>query len=74
MLDGYLGELWLVRLVIQRGLGAVYFVAFLNVLCQFRPLLGERGLLPVPRYLGRVRFWDAPSLFHLRYSDRLLVE
>jgi hypothetical protein len=38
---------------------------------QFRPLLGERGLLPAPAYLARHRFRDTPSLFHVRYSDRL---
>jgi hypothetical protein len=46
-------------------------VAFLNVVNQFRPLLGERGLLPVPDYLKRVSFGEAPSLFHWRYSDRV---
>lgn len=64
---------WLARLVLQRGLGLVYLIAFLVAWGQFRPLLGERGLLPVPRYLAFVRFREAPSLFHLRYSDRLLV-
>ncbi|WP_375772156.1 lipase maturation factor family protein [Archangium gephyra] len=46
---------------------------FLVALKQFPPLLGERGLLPVPRYVAAVRFRDAPSLFHPRYSDRLLA-
>ncbi len=64
---------WFARLLLQRGLGAVYFVAFLVALTQFRPLLGEHGLLPVRRYLAGRGFWDAPSLFHLHYSDRLLV-
>ena len=31
---------------------------------QFPALLGERGLLPVPRYLARRAFRDSPSLFH----------
>ncbi|GDY29013.1 lipase maturation factor family protein [Gandjariella thermophila] len=57
------------RLVFQRGLGAVYLVAFLVAVNQFRPLLGERGLLPVPRFLERVPFRRSPSLFHLHYSD-----
>jgi hypothetical protein len=60
------------RLVIERGLGLTYLLAFLVALNQFPALLGERGLLPVPRYLGSVNFGEAPSLFHLRYSDRLL--
>src|ERR1700760_1777417 len=63
---------WLARLVLQRGLGLAYLIAFAVALEQFVPLLGEHGLLPVPRFLERVRFWQAPSLFHDRYSDRLL--
>lgn len=63
----------LARWVLQRGLGALYLLAFAGALGQFRPLLGDRGLLPVPAFLARTRFWDAPSLFHLGYSDRRLV-
>ncbi len=66
-------DYWLGRLLFQRGLGAIYLIAFLVALNQFRPLLGERGLLPAPRFLERVRFSQAPSLFHLHYSDRLLA-
>jgi hypothetical protein len=51
----------------------VYLIAFVVALEQFRPLLGERGLLPVPRFLARVSFREAPSLFYIRYSDRLLA-
>ena len=58
--------------MIERGLGAIYFVAFLVALNQFTPLLGERGLLPVPQFVAYVPFRASPSLFHLRYSDRLL--
>jgi lipase maturation factor len=65
-------DYWLARLVIERGVGAIYFVAFLVALMQFTPLLGERGLLPVPRFVASVAFGASPSLFHLRYSDRLL--
>lgn len=61
------------REVLQRGVGALLCLAFLQALGQFRPLLGDRGLLPVRQFVARVRFRDAPSLFHLRYSDRLLV-
>src|SRR2546428_7699857 len=66
-------DCWLTRLVIERALGVIYFVAFLVAVNQFRPLLGEKGLLPVPLFLSRVSFLQAPSLFHLRYSDRLLL-
>lgn len=61
----------LTRLLLQRGLGLIYFLAFLNAFNQFKPLLGERGLLPVPAFLARVRFQEAPSLFHFYYSDRV---
>ncbi|HKS22771.1 MAG TPA: lipase maturation factor family protein [Thermoanaerobaculia bacterium] len=64
--------LWLVRLLFLRGLAAIYLVAFLSALNQFPALLGERGLLPVRDFLDVVTFRDAPSLFHWRYSDRLL--
>src|SRR3990167_3337605 len=65
-------DLWLARLVFQRALGLISLVAFLVVLHQFRPLLGERGLLPVPEFVRQVPFRLSPSLFHWRYSDRLL--
>jgi hypothetical protein len=42
------------------------------VLEQFPALLGERGLLPVPRFLRGLRFRDEPTLFRLYYSDNLL--
>lgn len=64
---------WLARWLVERGLGVIYLLAFLAVVDQFRPLLGERGLLPVPRFLRTVRFREAPSLFHLHYSDRAVT-
>ncbi|QJS08727.1 lipase maturation factor family protein [Streptomyces argyrophyllae] len=66
-------DYWLSRLVFQRALAAVYLVAFLTAALQFRALLGERGMLPIPRYLARARFRRAPSLFHLHYSDRFFA-
>ena len=60
----------LARFVLERGLGLVYLIGFLVALNQFPALLGARGLLPAPRYLARVGFRQAPSLFHLHYSDR----
>ena len=60
------------RLALQRGTALMYFVAFLSALHQFRPLLGENGLLPVPLYLKRISFKRAPSIFHYHYSDRFL--
>jgi hypothetical protein len=64
---------WLGRLLFQRGLAALYLVAFLTAAAQFRPLLGEHGLLPVPRLLARTRFRDTPSVFHAHYSDRFFT-
>jgi hypothetical protein len=60
------------RLLIGRGLAGIYLVAFLVAVMQFRPLLGERGLLPAPQFLRAVPFMSAPSLFQWRYSDRML--
>jgi hypothetical protein len=61
------------RLVFQRVLAAIYLVAFAVALRQFRGLLGERGLLPIPELVRAVPFREAPSLFHFRYSDRLFA-
>jgi Lipase maturation factor len=72
-MDWYFGHVGLVRLLLQRTTAALYLIAFLVVLRQFRPLLGEQGLLPVKHFLSRASFWDAPSLFCWRYSDGLLT-
>ncbi|MFF7887268.1 lipase maturation factor family protein [Streptomyces sp. NPDC007896] len=66
-------DYWLSRLVFQRALAVLYLVAFLDAALQFRALIGERGMLPVPRFVARVAFRDAPSVFHLRYSDRFFA-
>ncbi|MER5717890.1 lipase maturation factor family protein [Streptomyces sp. NPDC002132] len=66
-------EYWTSRLVFQRALAGVYLVAFLTAALQFRALMGERGMLPVPRFTGRVPFRRAPSLFHWHYSDRFFA-
>jgi hypothetical protein len=66
-------ESWLARLVFQRSLAGVYLVAFVVAANQYRALLGEHGLTPVRRYLGRESFRRSPSLFHLRHSDRMFL-
>ncbi|MEU7565473.1 lipase maturation factor family protein [Streptomyces fradiae] len=66
-------DYWLGRLVFQRGLAGLYLVAFLCAALQFRPLIGERGMTPVPAYLRRVPARRAPSLFRLHYSDRFFA-
>jgi hypothetical protein len=56
-------DLWIPRLLFQGGLEIVYFIAFLVAANQFRPLLGEHGLQPVPLFVNRIAFQDSPSLF-----------
>lgn len=71
MLEGlYQGDYWLSRFVIHRGIGLMYLIAFSVALNQFRPLVGENGLLPAPRFLKRISFKKAPSIFHWHYSDK----
>ena len=48
------GDYDLARFVLQRGIAAIYLLAFVSSARQFPALLGEHGLLPVPRYLARV--------------------
>jgi hypothetical protein len=62
----------LARQVLQRGVAALYAVGFVSAILQFPALLGERGLLPVPRYVAHTPRWRSPSLFRLHYSDRYL--
>ncbi len=61
---------WLTRLIFQRALGVAYLIAFLCARNQFRPLLGERGILPVPSYIRSVPFRASPSLFYFMPKDR----
>jgi hypothetical protein len=68
-MNAYFGDLWLARLLLQRGMAAVYLVAFITVARQFKPLLGEHGLLPVPAFLKHADFRSAPSVFFWHYSD-----
>jgi len=64
-----LAPYWYSRFVFERGLALIYLVAFVAVINQFVPLLGERGLLPVPRFVEAVPFRVSPSLFYLRATD-----
>ena len=56
-----------------RAMAVIYLIAFLVAANQFRPLLGARGILPIPHFVRAVRFRRAPSLFHLHYSDRFFA-
>lgn len=80
-MDGFAAvDFGFAREVLQRGVAALYLVAFISTLNQFRPLLGERGLLPVTRLLAwaesspsRARLLR-PTLFRrIRYTDRRLA-
>ena len=66
-------EYWLGRLILERGTAVVYVFAFVAAARQFHALIGEHGLLPVPRYLARHSFIRTPSIFHLHYSDRFFA-
>jgi hypothetical protein len=68
----------LVRWLVLRLLGVVLAFAFLGLLLQGEPLLGEHGLTPIGTYLDRLRaagqtFWDVPSVFWLASSDTALT-
>jgi hypothetical protein len=59
------------RFLLERGIAAIYVIAFVVALRQFPALCGDRGLEPAGEFLRLVpRFLDAPSLFRwLGYSD-----
>lgn len=80
-MDGFAAvDFGFARELLQRGIAALYLVAFVSSLNQFRPLLGERGLLPAPALLDWIgekkerRRMLHPTLFlRIRYSDRRLA-
>jgi hypothetical protein len=60
---------WYSRFLLERALALIYLVAFLVAANQFVPLLGEHGLLPVPRFIQAVPFSTSPSLFFFAPTD-----
>ncbi|GAA4173696.1 lipase maturation factor family protein [Gryllotalpicola koreensis] len=66
------GDYDVAREVLQRGVAAVFLIAFLSAADQFPALLGEHGLLPVPRFLGSAYARRQPTVFRWHYSDRML--
>src|SRR5579872_3573905 len=64
---------WLTRFAFQRGLALIFLVAFLNALNEFKPLLGERGILPVPLFLKGTSFGSSPSLFFFAHTDAVFT-
>ena len=60
------------RFVLERGLAALYLIAFLVAANQFPALSGDRGLEPARHLLAATSLRRTPSIFHLGYSDRRL--
>ena len=74
-------DFWLTRFVFLRFLGLVYLVAFISLVRQVIPLLGERGLTPARQHLDGIRYnfrnggvamWKLPTLFWFNCSDKAL--
>ena len=74
-------DYYLTRFVFLRALGFVYFFAFLSLLKQVIPLLGEKGLTPAKSYLNALRprfknktiaFWNIPTIFLFYKFDYIL--
>ncbi|NLU85053.1 lipase maturation factor family protein [Rhodococcus sp. HNM0569] len=59
--------------VFRKGLAALYLVAFVAALRQFRALLGTRGLTPIPDFVAESSMRASPSVFHWRYTDRFFA-
>lgn len=61
------------REVLQRGVAALYIVAFISAANQFPALAGEHGLLSAPRFLRSTAARRQPTVFRWHYSDRFLL-
>ena len=75
-------QYWLTRFVFLRFLGGMYFVAFLILVNQGLPLIGENGLLPAINFIDIVgsrhestfaAFLKIPSLFWFHLSDSIIM-
>src|SRR5436305_12350685 len=60
---------WLTRLVFEKALALVCLIAFIGAVNQFKPLLGEHGLLPITLCVKQAAFREAPSLFFFYPKD-----
>ncbi len=66
-------DYWLTRLCFQEGLAALYCIAFLILINQFRGLLGSKGIIPTAPLIHQTPFWNAPTLFWFRSTDRFFM-
>ena len=75
-------EYWLTRFVFLRFLGLIYFVAFLILVHQIIPLIGENGLLPFNVFFESLNkksatpfqaFLNWPTIFWFLPSDAWLL-
>lgn len=64
---------WVTRDVFSRLLGLVYLIAFACAWNQARPLVGERGLLPIGQWIRQVPFRRSPSIFYWLPKDWALA-
>ena len=64
------GDYWLARVALEKSMALLFFIGFLNAVNQFRPLLGEHGLLPVPLFVKQVQLRESPSLFFFFPTDK----
>ena len=69
--NGSRHEYWLGREVLERGIAAVYLIAFVAAAKQFRALIGERHAAGAA-LLARQSFLFVPSVFHF-HSDRFFA-
>ena len=66
-------DYWLARLALERAVASIFLIALLNAANQFKPLLGERGLLPVSLFVREVSLRESPSLFFFFPRDKACV-
>lgn len=69
---------WLTRALFLRGLGGIYFFAYLALLLQGRALFLVDGILPMELYEERLRkagvsFYQSPSLFSFLPAEHYLL-
>lgn len=68
-----MGDYYLTRFIFQRALALIYLIGFLIIINQFKPLLGEKGLLPVPQFIKYIPFFNSPSIFYLFPKDKAFM-